>query len=365
MQVLNFLYKNIFWLLLCVMSTQLLSQSKYKYNHKEFGTYFEVFEYKQDLMNFLDIKSGDVIADIGSGDAKYAFSLSLLYDNIKLYAEDIDTKELNQKNFDKYVKHFYKLKGTTQTNEFHFSIGTYTSTNLPDNTFDKIIMLASFHEFTYMDEMIADLNIKLKPGGKIYILEAFSLKDKTIYCADKHKGYRIDEVKTILAKQGFHLTHMRNPEGNIINYANGLIFEKDALRSKTFSRNKELVEPFIAKTRLFDNQTVTSNGQRMQNITDSIAAHIDQINSVYSAFECYLIDIGNKLKKKKDLPSAINVLKMATTLFPNSVRGHSLLAGFLEENQQYDLAILSYKRVYELEPNNPYSQTRLKKLQLK
>src|SRR6202008_3096670 len=111
------------------------AQNKSYYNHKHFGTYYEEFNYQKDLMDFIDVKPGDVIADVGADDAHFTLALTLLYDNITLYAEDIDPKRLNRKKFNKQVAYYTKLKGKPLDDNLQYTIGTYTSTNLPENTF--------------------------------------------------------------------------------------------------------------------------------------------------------------------------------------------------------------------------------------
>ena len=348
--------------LLFTLSLAITTQNKNYYTHKNFGTYYEEFANQNDLINFLEIKKNDVIADIGTDDGAIMTALSLLYDSVTFYAEDTDPKRLNQKHFDKSINYFTKLRGTSQTNQFHFVIGTYKTTNLPNNKFNKILLAASFHEFTYMDSMIMDLSAKLKADGKIYILEAFSLKDKTIYCDDHHRGYRIEEVEKIMAKQGFYLTKMRNPEGNTVSYANCLVFEKNQAKSKLFYETKKAVEPLIEKTRLFDDKNTASDLKRVESITDSIKTVNVKITVIYSAYECWVRDIGMKWMNKKDYASAINVFNSLCILYPNSSQNYICLAKAYETNKQNDLALINYNKAFVFDPKNKETEKKIKKL---
>jgi ubiquinone/menaquinone biosynthesis C-methylase UbiE len=58
------------------------------------------------------------------------------------------------------------------TCDYKLILADERSTALPENTFDKIIIINSFHEFTFVTEMLADIKKKLKPGGILYIDEA-------------------------------------------------------------------------------------------------------------------------------------------------------------------------------------------------
>lgn len=341
------------------------SQNKSYYTHKHFGTYYEEFSNQKDLVSFLEVNKHDVIADIGSDDGYFMTALSLLYDSVTFYAEDINPKRLNQKKINKSIKYYTKIKGLPQTNQFHFSIGTYTSTNLPNGIFDKIFMAASFHEFTFMDSMMIDISKKLKPNGKIYILEAFSLKEKTIYCDDHHKGYRIDEVIDILGKQRFYLTKMRSPESNIVSYANCLIFERDTEKSKVFNSSQKTIQPLIDKTILFGSKSVASDSKSMEIKTDSIKTSIKNISTTYSAYESWVRDIGMNWMTKLEYLPAINLFKSLCVLYPETSQNHFCLAEAYEANKQPDLALISYKNGYTLEPSNKLVEKKIKKIQKK
>jgi ubiquinone/menaquinone biosynthesis C-methylase UbiE len=51
-------------------------------------------------------------------------------------------------------------------------IGNEKSIYLPDYTFDKILIINSFHESTCVPEILSDIKKKLKPGGILYNDEA-------------------------------------------------------------------------------------------------------------------------------------------------------------------------------------------------
>lgn len=172
------------------------SQKEVPFSYKEFINLVNFFDSKKDVIEFFDFKEGDIIADIGAGEGKYEGAFSLLFDSIHFYIEDIDQKTLTQNNLNKMVKHYSSIKGFPQTNKFQLCIGTEKATNLPDGVFDKIIMLSSFHEFTFMNEMIDDISKKLKQDGKVYIVDAF--------CNAKgHVNYTSEEIVSRMKNHGF------------------------------------------------------------------------------------------------------------------------------------------------------------------
>lgn len=185
-----------------------ISQTKdLAFSYKTFLNLVNYFDSKKEVIEFFDFKKGDNVADIGAGEGKYEGAFSLLFDSINYFVQDIDKNILTQDKLNKTVKHYSSLKGLPQTSKFQLYIGTEKSTNLPDATFDKMIMLSSFHEFTFMDEMIADISKKLKPDGKVYIVDAF--------CTEKgHVNYTSDEVILKMKKHGFTLDKLQGTNKN-------------------------------------------------------------------------------------------------------------------------------------------------------
>ncbi|HLG33702.1 MAG TPA: methyltransferase domain-containing protein, partial [Bacteroidia bacterium] len=159
-------------LILLLISLIVLSSANYKpkYSYRTYGNVANYFENENDFRSYFDFHAGDIVAEVGAGNGENMFGFTLVADSIIFYVQDIDTNTLSQGNFDKVVKHCKKLKDPL-TNKYYRCIGTEKQTNLPDNTFDKIFLISTFHEFTFMDEMFADIYKKLKPSGQLYILE--------------------------------------------------------------------------------------------------------------------------------------------------------------------------------------------------
>ena len=73
-----------------------------------------------------------------------------------------------------------QIRGRPMTSDFKMIIGDERSTSLPENTFDKILIINSFHEFTYQAEMLADIKKKLKAGASFTLMRHYQ-KDKDNY----------------------------------------------------------------------------------------------------------------------------------------------------------------------------------------
>jgi ubiquinone/menaquinone biosynthesis C-methylase UbiE len=89
------------------------------------------------------------------------------------------------------------------TSDYKMIIGDERSTSLPENTFDKILVINSFHEFTFKAEMLADIKKKLKPGGVLYIDEALPRKQRQLHGICNKPMFTNEETIAIFEKNGF------------------------------------------------------------------------------------------------------------------------------------------------------------------
>jgi len=154
------------------------------------------------ILSVLKISNDDIIADIGSGKGYNLIRLTKYFPSIRYYVEDIDSIACNRKNFKNSIKLF---NSNISIDNFIFTYGTPTSTNLPKNKFTKVIMIAVVHEFDNRSSMLTDIKSILKPGGYIYIEEPLVIKK-----VKKDKGcnnpYLTEpEFKQILTDNGLEI----------------------------------------------------------------------------------------------------------------------------------------------------------------
>lgn len=146
------------------------------------------------LIKNMNIQSTDVIADIGAGSGYHVFKMAPLAKKGAVYAVDIQPEMLraivlnNQYESNKNIK-------LVQGNE--------KSVNLPENTFDKILMVDVYHEFNFPREMILSIKRSLKKNGKIYLIE-YRSEDPLIPIKEIHKMSEKQAVKEMKAA-GFRL----------------------------------------------------------------------------------------------------------------------------------------------------------------
>lgn len=120
-----------------------------------------------DTINF---RKGENIADIGASAGYFEGMLSIFHDSMTFYIQDIDSSVCNQREVNEVIEFYEAVKNAPITNKFITVTGTDTETNLPDNTFDKIIMMWTYPYLKEPHKFISDIKKKLKEDGVFYVI---------------------------------------------------------------------------------------------------------------------------------------------------------------------------------------------------
>lgn len=123
----------------------------------------------QHELSIYNIQKGEKIAEIGAGKGDFIKTISQNYDDLKIFVNEIDTNYSNTFDTKLYFLNLNDDKNISYTSV----LGNAKSTNLPHNSFDKIIIRNTFHHFEFPGEMVINLKQILKPDGKLFILEKF------------------------------------------------------------------------------------------------------------------------------------------------------------------------------------------------
>jgi len=111
------------------------------------------------VIQALNLKPTDVVADIGAGTGYFSFRISPLVK--KVLAVDVQPEMIRV------------LKGLSQDRKItnvQPILGTEQNPNLPAGV-DLVLMVDTYHEFTYPREMMTAIVKALKPGGRVVLVE--------------------------------------------------------------------------------------------------------------------------------------------------------------------------------------------------
>lgn len=115
-----------------------------------------------EAINYLNLKSTDIVADIGAGTGYFSFKIAPLVARGKVLAVDIQPEMLEAIEF---------LKAENKVNNVETILGTATNPNLPENAIDLVLLVDAYHEFAYPREMMEGIVKALKPNGRVVLVE--------------------------------------------------------------------------------------------------------------------------------------------------------------------------------------------------
>jgi precorrin-6B methylase 2 len=122
----------------------------------------EMTEQPQQVVDALDLKPTDVVADIGAGTGYFSFRISPSVPQGKVLAVDIQPEMVDILDF---------LKKENEISNVASILGRVTDPNLPQESVDLALMVDAYHEFEYPKEMMAGIVRSLKPGGRVVLVE--------------------------------------------------------------------------------------------------------------------------------------------------------------------------------------------------
>ncbi len=130
------------------------------------------------LVRSLQLKPGQVVADIGAGSGVISMRMAeLLLPDGKVMAVDVQDEMLER------LKENCEKAGVTNVEPVK---GTQNSTGLPDGSIDLAIMVDVYHEFEFPYEMLSAISKAMKPGGRVVFVE-YRKEDPTVPIKEVHK----------------------------------------------------------------------------------------------------------------------------------------------------------------------------------
>ncbi len=338
-----------------------LSEIEYNIPVKKLDHLFQIIENKAKFLDFIGIKKGDAVVEIGSEDGVFIATIATFHDSVTFYAQDINPKVLSDKNFNKTIKSYSKYRKTPETNNYKIVIGTENESKLPDNTFDKIFLMTALHDFDKKNEMLSDIYKKLNYNGQVIIEDGYSYPNDTLICREFgcHQFMIMDTLVQMCARNNLYLTRIRNPNFHASHYANILVFEKNKMKSEQFLKNKNSIDNLVTESFLLNKIEIASDSNKVKEIANHILPEISKISFVYEEYDVWLKELALKYLKKNMYQPAINILKANVSFYPKLYQTYYWLGVAYQENKQYDLALKNLKLSLSVNPNNNIAQTRI------
>jgi len=145
----------------------------------------------------LELKEGDVVADLGAGSGYYTFRMApKVGAKGKILAVEIEDKmlaELKKKIEKQKVANVETVKCTE------------TDPKLPEAGVDLILMVDVYHELAFPYEVMTAIRKSLKPGGRVALVE-FRKEDPKVPIKEVHKMSE-EQIKKEMAVVG--LAHQK------------------------------------------------------------------------------------------------------------------------------------------------------------
>ena len=140
------------------------------------------------VLRAMDLKDGDVVADLGAGTGFYTRRLAkAVAPSGQVWANDIQPEMLGR------LKELATKEGI---GNIVTVVGTETDPKLPKGTFDWILLVDVYHEFQQPEPMLAKIREALKPDGRVALVEYRAEGDTAAHIHELHKM----SVKQVLAE---------------------------------------------------------------------------------------------------------------------------------------------------------------------
>jgi ubiquinone/menaquinone biosynthesis C-methylase UbiE len=146
----------------------------------------EKYQKPDQIIRNMDLKSGDIVCEIGAGTGYFTPFLSRAVASAgKVYAED------PQPEFLAVLK---EKKAKERLDNVEIVLGTYTDTNLPDGRCDVTFVLDAYHHFEWPKPMLDAMKRDTKSNGRLVVVDFYRKQNEFFeqWGIDALKHLRLD-----------------------------------------------------------------------------------------------------------------------------------------------------------------------------
>jgi ubiquinone/menaquinone biosynthesis C-methylase UbiE len=147
-------------------------------------------ERPQLMIDALQIKPGQSVADLGAGSGYYSFRVApLVGEQGKVLAIDVEPRML------RIIGERAKRSGVENVTTV---LGTPSDPNLEPNSVDLLFMVDVYHELEFPLEVMTKVREALKPGGRVALIE-YRAEDPAVMIKPVHKMTERQIVRELTA----------------------------------------------------------------------------------------------------------------------------------------------------------------------
>ncbi|HKX32158.1 MAG TPA: class I SAM-dependent methyltransferase [Blastocatellia bacterium] len=175
----------------------------------------EETELPRQVVEKMNLRPTDVVADIGAGTGYFTFRMSPVVSQGRVYAVDIQPEMLAI---------IEERKKKLQAANVATILGEETDTKLPEGGVDVVFLVDAYHEFSHPREMMASIVKSLKPGGRVIQLE-YRGEDPRVPIKKVHK-MTVNQARKEMAAAGLVWKETKD----FLPQQHFMVFEKPAQR---------------------------------------------------------------------------------------------------------------------------------------
>jgi ubiquinone/menaquinone biosynthesis C-methylase UbiE len=167
-------------------------------------------------LQFLNIKDGDTVIDVGSSSGAYIGALNVIapFSNVHFILVDIDSNCLNTGKMNNMLAHYQKLHGAAFTNSFNMVNNTPDSLCLPLLRYKKLLLFNTLHEIPDKAAMVKQITAILQSGGEAIIAEILPTQKRSIHMGCNLPLLSADAIIKLFSDAGFTFKASQNLQTN-------------------------------------------------------------------------------------------------------------------------------------------------------